>query len=210
MDIEEGDIIQIKDKVKDSVTIWALYVGEGYVMYYCPRYQRLLRDKLETVSKDKDYCVNNLKEFSQSKQLSVQSADTILATALRVFNRNETFEPNVKTKHNLRIHFVTKCRFGRQFCEWLECKEQVAGHEVFDGAMNVTNIATIEGKYHGEFIKLDQIGTGSFGQVYKLKRKSDKTIHAIKIIQILADIHNPSTHRQRHYSHISCLSAVNT
>ncbi|CAG2172295.1 unnamed protein product [Oppiella nova] len=101
-------------------TIWALYVGEGYVMYYCPKSRELLRDKLETVSKDKDYCVNNLKEFSQSKQLSVQSADTILATALRVFNRNETFEPKVETKHNLRIHFVTKCRFGRQFCEQFE------------------------------------------------------------------------------------------
>ncbi|CAG2178307.1 unnamed protein product [Oppiella nova] len=127
---EEGDIIEIKDKVKDEVNIWALYVGEGYVMYYCPKSQELLRDKLETVSKDKDYCVNNLIQFSQSKQLSVQSVDTILATASRVFNRNETFEPKVKTKHNLRIHFVTKCRFGRQFCERLECKEQVAGHEV--------------------------------------------------------------------------------
>ncbi|CAG2181225.1 unnamed protein product, partial [Oppiella nova] len=51
-----------------------------------------------------------------------------------------------------------------------------------DEVLNVANIVTIEGKYEDEFTKLCPIGAGSFGRVFKVESKADKTIHAIKIL----------------------------
>ncbi|CAG2106355.1 unnamed protein product [Medioppia subpectinata] len=123
----DGDIIQIVGIGRNSLTIWAVYMGGGNIAYVCLDTKRLLYQSLESVCrKDSKGCrVNNLDELSESRQLSVRTPDSILVEAFRALKKYNFNIPTDNRKHNLRIHFVTKCRFGRQYCEQCIGKEMV-------------------------------------------------------------------------------------
>lgn len=116
-----GDIIEISyEEDYEEITIWALYVGDGSVMYLLSSSDnihnyRLLRSSLEVLTQNKTHVVNNLDEFAQTRGLSPQKPIDIQRTAEEVYKKysNEVLRDR---NHNLRIHFVTKCRFGRGFC----------------------------------------------------------------------------------------------
>ena len=40
------------------------------------------------------------------------------------------------------------------------------------------------GKYHNEFIEIEKIGNGAFGNVYKTQHKLDTHLYAIKKVKI--------------------------
>ncbi|CAG2106088.1 unnamed protein product [Medioppia subpectinata] len=120
----EGDIIEIVVNGERCSTIWGVYVGGDQVVYVCPESHCLLNQSLETLCcDDSERCrVNNLVEVSESRQLSRRPTDSILCDAFRATIKYSRNLPTDSRGHNVGIHFVTKCRFGHQFCE--ECVGQ--------------------------------------------------------------------------------------
>ncbi|XP_054156730.1 interferon-induced, double-stranded RNA-activated protein kinase-like [Oppia nitens] len=122
-----GDIIEVKDRDNsESTTIWAIYVDNNEVIYCSPsdgdNDNVIVKDNINNVTQQK-YCrVNNLVQFSQTKGVVIQDTGAIIGKAVEMWQnfglRRTLFN---SCDHNLRIHFVTKCRFGWEFCQRFEC-----------------------------------------------------------------------------------------
>ena len=116
-----GDIIQITDDGEfDVVILWALYAGGGFVLYLKPIDEiecnyRLLREKVDVITQNRTFVVNNLDEFAQTRGLTAQKPNDIQRRAEKLFEKYSNIDLN-DSNHNLRIHFVTKCRYGRGIC----------------------------------------------------------------------------------------------